>query len=1709
MIRAPWQALLILLALPASGQTPYGNEWIDHDRRYWRFNVVTDGIQRIDSATLALSGFPIHTVDARDLMLFAREEQVPIYIHGGEDGVLNAEDYIEFRSVRNDGWIDGRLFADPEVRINPFHSMFNDTIRYYLTWDPVAPKERIVPFAETDITGYTPRSWAWAYGRHQNVQVYRPGAFHPDHLTHSGFYTEGEGYVGGNFPSNGNAQVINVPTPLSYQAEDAPLAQVNVTFIGTNHAAFAQPANMVDHHAVVRYGAEPGVLAVDTIYRGHRVVRAQFDVPANVLGNNLPTRYQMVRDLFGDGQIGLVKPDYVDQQAYSHSVVRYARQWSMGSNTMQLYCELPGNADTRARLAFAALPVEPVIYVYGDSVRRVQPVQVGNQWNAIVPTIPGVDNGIYVVRSTAVEPVLGPFTPVNGTGYFTDFGALDVDSAMLIVTHSSLLGEAMLYAQYREAHPRNRYNTLVADVDELYDQFSGGVAKHAYAIRGFCKFLLDNWSTDPQALFLIGKSVQAPHINDGSQGYRPNYNNAYERCLVPSYGWPVGDACITIGLQGDQRNMDIPVGRLSASTPQQVQAYRLKVMAQEAHAPAAWMKNIMHFRGGVNPNEVNMLNYYLNGYKAVAVDTLFGANVSTFVKSSSDVLETAAADSVRHIIEQGVTLMTFVAHGFSSGFEITIDDPANYDWGGRHPMVIGNSCYTGNIHLNVGVSASEEWVLMPGAGPIAFLASSDQGRIDLLAPYTHYFYQSFARLNYGGPIGRHMKHAAYTQLSIDQENLTRLNNVHTFALEGDPTLILNSWPEPDYSIELQDVSFHPAVINAEVDTFQVRAVVRNLGKAINSSFNVRLQRSAPGLQQLDPQEVQLTNVYVNDTAWFTFPTLAQSGGQGPNLFHVRVDLDPDQIPEMVDTLNNMVTASTFIASGDLIPVYPYDFAITPVAAPPLKASTGDPLAAPRAYRFEIDTTDMFNSPVLETTVITAPGGVVSFQPGAIYNINTLTDSTVFFWRCSTDSTDENGYSWYERSFQYIPERQGWGQAHFFQFKNDHLHGMVHDRDARRFGFMEGSRSLQAYVLGDGAGAPGFATRWFLDLQLQDYGTGCATVPAWHVAVLDPALDTWYTYHDGQNPDHQFGNQNNGSSCRQRPEAFFSFRPTVPSEMAGMANMLANEIPDGHHVLVYTYRYMDRNSTQINGPEALQAMEALGVPGFANMPDSVPYIFYVRKGHPGTFQQAIGDTINEYIQLGVQVMGFQDRGHITTMRAGPAAAWHGLYWQEFPENPEDTTRIELIGVTATGTEVVLGSWPSEIDQVPDIGAIAPAATYPYLRIKGYFHDTLPGSPQPAQLDRWQLLSSPLPECAIHPALVYHNGLNGLQEYQEATFAVAVQNIGEVDMDSLLMAAWVVDANNVRHGIHYRINAPLAAGAVLVDTIRFNTLGISGLNSLIVEANPIDSTTGVYHQAEMHRFNNILQVRFDVARDVQNPILDVTFDGIHIMDGDIVSARPEILISLNDENPFLILDSPADTANFRVYLTGPTAPMQRVYFRDGAGAENMQFVPANGPANECAIHYRPVLATDGKYTLTVQAHDLSQNQSGDKDYKTTFEVINRPTITEVLNYPNPFTTNTRFVFTVTGVEPPTYMKVQIMTVAGRVVREVSMHELGPVRVGRNISDFAWDGTDQFGDRLARGVYIYRVIAHLHGKEIEYRSTSASQYFHKGFGKMYLLR
>jgi flagellar hook assembly protein FlgD len=146
------------------------------------------------------------------------------------------------------------------------------------------------------------------------------------------------------------------------------------------------------------------------------------------------------------------------------------------------------------------------------------------------------------------------------------------------------------------------------------------------------------------------------------------------------------------------------------------------------------------------------------------------------------------------------------------------------------------------------------------------------------------------------------------------------------------------------------------------------------------------------------------------------------------------------------------------------------------------------------------------------------------------------------------------------------------------------------------------------------------------------------------------------------------------------------------------------------------------------------------------------------------------------------------------------------------------------------------------------------------------------------------------------------------------------------------------------------------------------------------------------------------------------------------------------------------------------------------------------------------------------LIVTGSDKSGNASGTIQYQVTFKIITKAMISNMLNYPNPFTTSTAFVFTITGSDVPQNIKIQILTITGKVVKEITKDELGPLHVGRNITEYKWDGTDTYHQRLAIGVYLYHVVTNLNGKSLDKykaQSDNTDQYFIKGYGKMYLMK
>ena len=233
------------------------------------------------------------------------------------------------------------------------------------------------------------------------------------------------------------------------------------------------------------------------------------------------------------------------------------------------------------------------------------------------------------------------------------------------------------------------------------------------------------------------------------------------------------------------------------------------------------------------------------------------------------------------------------------------------------------------------------------------------------------------------------------------------------------------------------------------------------------------------------------------------------------------------------------------------------------------------------------------------------------------------------------------------------------------------------------------------------------------------------------------------------------------------------------------------------------------------------------------------------------------------------------------------------------------------------------------------------------------------------------------------------------------------------------------------------------------------------------------------------------------------MDVLFDGTRINNGDLVSSQPEIMISVKDENTDLLM---TDTSAIIITVTDPLGQRQRVSFGDA----DVDFQPANGDDNTALVFLRPEFTVDGTYTMEVSASDVTGNVAGSEPYRKSFEIINQQTVSNVLAYPNPFTTQTRFVYTLTGSVPPTQFRLQIMTVSGRVVRDIDLASTEDLKIGTHQTEFSWDGTDEYGDQLANGVYLYRmIVSDESGTELEKRDNGTDRFFERGLGKVVLIR
>ncbi|WP_256011594.1 C25 family cysteine peptidase [Desertivirga xinjiangensis] len=1341
--------------------------------------------------------------------------------------------------------------------------------------------------------------------------------------------------------------------------------------------------------------------------------------------------------------------NYTDYQAPGYLKIQYPRQYNLQGQQFLKFTLKGFQTENTSLIRFSnSSLITPIVLDLTNNI-RIEANQSNGILEAIVPGA-GNDKEIFVYdHSNFGTPEI---TPVN----FVNFSPSNSDKNFLIVTHTSLLAKAQEYADYRA---QTGYKPLVVTTDQLYNQFYYGI-HHPLAIRHFCKYLIEKAARKPEYLLLLGKGKSHFFLR-----------NEFEKDLVPGIGNPPSDNMLTSGLDGTVWEPAISTGRVAAQTPAEVEIYLNKLKTYEQQPDSIWRKNFIHVSGGNTVYENTQWSGFQNSFLREAAKESFGAKAINFQKNVSEPITDNLKNKIVASINKGAGLLSFFGHGSAQATEVNFGEPEELQNQNKLLVYMINGCNAGNPFTQI--SLGEKMIFQPWKAAIGWLATSDEGVASYLGNFSTILYRNLFKNNYGKSIAENLK----ATIKSYQNSSDILNRTHSrqYLWQGDPALKFYSPTKPDYYLENKDLFIYPENITAASDSFAVAIITKNLGKALNSPLSVSVKHTLPDNTILTYPARTFDPVYNTDTLFFYIKRENLKLG-GSNKF--TISLDANNSFDELNEVNNTASFNFIMPSNGVTILSPLVNSIISNPSVELKAQASNLFSNDIEFNFEIDTIRSFNSGWKKSSGNVTQNNIATWQPGI-----SLENHKVYYWRVKLAGSED---SWQDASFTYIEQSpNGWNQSHKNQFEDLSFKGTHWISDHGRVAFNNTTFITNIQTLGDDVTSG--EERAYRSDPGGRLGFGDTNFTGVSIIALNPSTLTTFTYTSAFNIPGEFVNSGE-----------FHFNINNSIEVDSLIRYI-NNIPANYYVVGHNGRNI---SLKDLSAQAKTALQSVGLSTFQSVGPGEPYMFWGQKGSaPGTAIEITADP-NSSTPARRQVIKFQKeyyypftQGSYASELVGPSKKWESLQY-EFEADAYDELSLNIIGVKENGVEsnLIQRSSVSESVDLSDIDA----NEYPFLKFNVSLADKT--NRTPAQLKSWKVLYDGYPEGSINTSLKNNFYTPVIQEGDTVKWELAYQNISSIKTDSITTFYTLTKSDRSATTTYIDTFAPLNPGDSTSVTVKIPTKGLKGSNTLKIEFKPKDDK-------DRQQSNNYLNQFFTVINDNRAPLVNVLFDGKNIINSELVSPKPVINISVLDDSKYFKI---ADTSSVEISHK-KQEESDSEYKREYFSSSKLSFTPSTSTVNNKAvIEYRPDRFEDGTYTLKVRGKDALGNYNETTDYQIDFEVVNESSISNFYPYPNPFTTSMKFVFTLTGDKIPDKLKIQILTATGKIVREVLKEELGDLRIGNNISQFTWNGTDQFGDRLANGVYFYRVLVENNDSTaIKHRSTAGDKFFKNNFGKIYLMR
>jgi hypothetical protein len=219
--------------------------------------------------------------------------------------------------------------------------------------------------------------------------------------------------------------------------------------------------------------------------------------------------------------------------------------------------------------------------------------------------------------------------------------------------------------------------------------------------------------------------------------------------------------------------------------------------------------------------------------------------------------------------------------------------------------------------------------------------------------------------------------------------------------------------------------------------------------------------------------------------------------------------------------------------------------------------------------------------------------------------------------------------------------------------------------------------------------------------------------------------------------------------------------------------------------------------------------------------------------------------------------------------------------------------------------------------------------------------------------------------------------------------------------------------------------------------------------------------------------------NAAEDNIGPVITLYMNDENFVSGGITNESPTLLVKLEDSNG---INTASGIGHDIVAIID--------------GDETNPYVLNDYYQTEVDDYQKGVVSfpfrdlKPGLHTLSLKAWDVYNNSSISEIQFVVFDKDQELVINNVLNYPNPFVNYTEFWFNHNS-STPLDVSIQIFTISGKLVRTLNGQTSGGVKATSSLSkDIVWDGRDDFGDKIGKGVYVYKLIvrSNLLNKKVE---------------------